>query len=80
MLTLCVPARIVKRKMLARTDILCDTHGSMAKQKKLTFSEFARIGGKARARKLTKEELTASARKAAQARWAKKKKEGARNG
>jgi hypothetical protein len=46
----------------------------MAKEKKLTLSEFARIGGKARARKLTPEQRKASARKAAQARWAKKRK------
>jgi hypothetical protein len=46
----------------------------MAKEKKLTLSEFARIGGKARARKLTPEQRKASARKAAQARWAKQRK------
>jgi hypothetical protein len=45
----------------------------MAKEKKLTFSEFARIGGKARAKKLTAEQRKASARKAAKARWAKQK-------
>jgi hypothetical protein len=47
----------------------------MAKEKKLTFSEFARIGGKARAKKLTPEQRKASARKAAQARWGTKKKD-----
>jgi hypothetical protein len=35
--------------------------------------ELGRRGGKARVARLTKEELSASARKAAQARWAKKK-------
>ena len=45
----------------------------MAKEKRLTLSEFARIGGNARAAKLTKEQRAESARKAAQARWAKKK-------
>ena len=63
----------VKRKMLARTDILCDTADQMAREKKLTLSEFARIGGKARAKQLTKEQRSESARKAAKARWAKKK-------
>jgi hypothetical protein len=46
----------------------------MAKEKKLTLSEFARIGGKARAKKLTAEQRQESARKAAQARWAKNNK------
>jgi len=45
------------------------------KEKKFSASEFARIGGKARARKLTPEQRRASARKAAQARWAKKRKD-----
>ena len=44
------------------------------KEKKFSASEFARIGGKARARKLTPEQRKASARKAAQARWAKQRK------
>jgi len=43
------------------------------REKRLTVSEFARIGGKARAQKLTPEERQESARKAAQARWAKEK-------
>jgi hypothetical protein len=60
--------------MLARTHILWDTSWSMAKEKKLTVSEFARIGGKARARKLTPEQRRASARKAARARWEREKK------
>lgn len=41
--------------------------------KPLTVSEMARLGGKARAQKLSKEERSASARKAVQARWAKLK-------
>jgi hypothetical protein len=55
--------------------ILCDTVSKMAKEKKLTLSEFASIGGKARAKKLTADQRKASARKAAQARWAKKSPE-----
>jgi hypothetical protein len=39
------------------------------------FKEFGRKGGKATARKLTPEQRKESARKAAKARWAKKKKE-----
>jgi hypothetical protein len=47
----------------------------MAK-KKLTYAEeFARKGGKARAKKLTAEQRKESARKAAKARWAKRKAE-----
>ena len=38
-------------------------------------ADFARKGGKARAKKLTAEQRKESARKAAQARWAKKKKQ-----
>jgi hypothetical protein len=45
----------------------------MAK-KPLTISDFARMGGKARAKKLTPQERKESARKAVQARWAKAKK------
>ena len=37
------------------------------------FAKFGRKGGQATARNLTPEERKASARKAAQARWAKKK-------
>lgn len=37
--------------------------------------KLGRKGGKARAKKLTPEERSASARKAVQARWARKKKE-----
>jgi hypothetical protein len=41
----------------------------------LTIREFAAMGGRARAKKLTKEQRQASARKAVLARWAKAKKE-----
>jgi len=41
-------------------------------------SQFARKGGKARAQKLTSEERKASARKAAQARWATERKTAAK--
>jgi len=46
----------------------------MAAKENLTIQEFARMGGKARARKLTKEERSESAKQAAEARWAKAKK------
>jgi hypothetical protein len=46
----------------------------VAKRKDSYATEFARKGGKARAEKLTSEQRKASARKAAQARWAKKAK------
>jgi hypothetical protein len=39
------------------------------------FAKFGRKGGKATAAKLSPEQRKASARKAAQARWAKKKKD-----
>jgi hypothetical protein len=44
-------------------------------RKELTkyFAKFGKQGGKARAKKLTPEQRKASARKAAQARWAKQK-------
>jgi len=42
------------------------------------FAKIAKQGGQARARKLTPEQRKASARKAAQARWAKERK--AQNG
>ena len=45
----------------------------MAKAKNSYAVEFARKGGKARAKKLTAEQRKASARKAARARWAKQK-------
>jgi hypothetical protein len=46
----------------------------MAKAKDSYASEFARKGGKARARKLSSEQRQQSARKAAQARWARVRK------
>jgi len=39
----------------------------------MDVSEMARMGGKARAKKMTKQERSDSARKAIQARWAKAK-------
>jgi hypothetical protein len=59
--------------VLARITILCQDTALMAKGKALTLTEFARMGGKARAQKLSKDERQESARRAAQARWAKKK-------
>jgi len=46
----------------------------MAKGKLLTITEFARMGGNARAEKMSKQERKESARHAAQARWGKSKK------
>ena len=48
--------------------------GAMAKKKETYASEFARKGGYARARKLTPEQRSESARRAVKARWAKTKK------
>jgi len=48
----------------------------VAKRKDSYAVEFARKGGEARAKKLTEEQRTESARKAAKARWAKAKKTG----
>jgi topoisomerase IA-like protein len=52
----------------------CDILHSV-NRKELTkyFAKFGRQGGKARAARLTPEQRKASARKAAQARWAKQK-------
>ena len=61
LLRVCVLARIVKSR-------------KMAKKKDSYAAEFARKGGRARAKKLTPEQRKESARKAAQARWAKAKK------
>ena len=47
--------------------------GVVAKRKDSYAVEFARKGGEARAKKLTEEQRTESARKAAKARWSKKK-------
>jgi len=46
----------------------------MVTKRPLTIQEFARMGGHARAKKLTEKERKESARRAAQARWAKAKK------
>jgi hypothetical protein len=43
-------------------------------KKPLTLAEFARLGGKARAKTMTAQQRKESARKAVQARWAKSKK------
>lgn len=56
--------------LLARIDILC-YGASMAES---YASQFARKGGKARAKKLTPEQRTESARKAVEARWEKQRK------
>ena len=58
--------------VLARTIILCH-YARMAQP--MTITEFARMGGKALAKKMTKQERKDSARRAANARWAKQKKE-----
>jgi len=42
-------------------------------KKNRAAASLGRLGGKARAKKLTREQRKQSARKAAQARWAKKK-------
>jgi hypothetical protein len=47
---------------------------NVPKAKDSYATEFARKGGKARARKLTPEQRSEIARKAVQARWAKEKK------
>jgi hypothetical protein len=46
----------------------------LTKKKRTYAVEFARKGGKARAKKLTAEQRKESARKAAKARWAKRNK------
>jgi hypothetical protein len=48
----------------------------MNKPKNPAAVELGRRGGKARARKLSKKELSEQARKAVTARWAKRGKEG----
>jgi hypothetical protein len=58
--------------VLARRNLLCE-YARMAQP--LTITEFARMGGKALAKKMTKKERQESARKAAQARWSKVKKQ-----
>jgi hypothetical protein len=61
--------------VLARTFLLCQYAGLMTTGKPLTIQEFARLGGKARAEKLNKQQRKESARKAALARWKNKKKD-----
>jgi hypothetical protein len=59
--------------VLARMFILCQYAGVTSAGKPLTIQEFARLGGKARAQKMSKQQRKDSAKKAAQARWSKKK-------
>jgi len=47
----------------------------MAKRKNQAAASLGRLGGKARAHRLTKQELSEQARKAINARWAKYRKE-----
>jgi len=58
--------------------VLCHQPGMAKREKNAAAVALGRLGGlkggKARARKLTAEQRRASARKAAQARWAKKKR------
>jgi hypothetical protein len=74
---LCVQARIVKCanacKHAAPMRYLRQRRLKVAKTKNSYAVEFARKGGKARAKKLTAEQRKTSARKAAQARWAKQR-------
>jgi hypothetical protein len=44
----------------------------MGKKKQLTITEMAKMGGKARAAKLTKEQLAKIGKQGAAKRWAKK--------
>jgi hypothetical protein len=48
-------------------------HDAAMAKRPLTIQEFARMGGHARAKKLTETQRKESARRAAQARWAKAK-------
>lgn len=47
----------------------------MRQKKALTITELARMGGKARAEKLSSKELSQQGKKAANARWKKTKKQ-----
>ena len=67
-------ARMSSKFLLARIFVLCHYSG-VASKKPLTIQEFARLGGKARAKKLTAEERRESARNAVRTRWARVKKE-----
>jgi hypothetical protein len=74
---LCVQARIVKCAIACKhaspMRYLRQRRLKVAKTKNSYAVEFARKGGKARAKKLTAEQRKTSARKAAQARWAKQR-------
>jgi len=65
-----VLARMSSQFLLARMNVLCDD----ASMTESYASQFARKGGQARAKKLTPEQRSESARKAVEARWAKQKK------
>jgi hypothetical protein len=54
------------------TVIMCKS--MLSERERELFRKVGASGGRARAKKMTKEERAASARRAAQARWAKKKK------
>lgn len=56
----------------AQMDIYYGNNGAMTKNK--AAAALGRLGGKARAVKLSKEQRSESARRAAQARWTKSKK------
>jgi hypothetical protein len=59
--------------VFARIKFLCND-ALVKGSKPLTVTEFARMGGKALAKKMTKQQRQESARRAAHARWAKAKK------
>jgi len=62
------------RRLLAHGFYLCHYAQVVTRKKTLTVQELARMGGEARAKKLTAQQRKESARKAVQARWAKSKK------
>lgn len=70
---------IVENNFLASKYTSCETYDwerrpALAKDKDSYAAEFARKGGKARAKKLTPERRREIARNAVQARWTKAKK------
>ena len=67
----CVPACMSSIKCLPAR-MICGILPAMARKESYA-QQFARKGGKARAAKLTKQQQSEIGRKAAQARWAKKK-------
>lgn len=69
-----VLARMSSKFVLARIFLLCH-YLRVATKRPLTIQEFARLGGKARAKKLTPEQRRESARKAIAARWEREKKQ-----